>query len=100
MPSRITLQETVATAKDQVTADLGGELIILDLSSGQYFGLNEVGAKIWELIAEPRPVQEVLDQLLVAYPDAPPAECEEDLLALLNDMHEAALIETVGVIAR
>ena len=100
MPSTITLRETVVTAKDQVTADLGGEIIILDLGSGEYFGLNEVGSKIWELITEPRAVAEVRDELVAAYPDVDPAQCEEDLLALLNEMHEASLIETVGVATR
>ena len=42
----------VKAAKEQVSCDLAGEAVILNLKSGQYFGLNEVGTRIWNLIQE------------------------------------------------
>lgn len=39
---------------DAVFRDLGGEAVILDLASGTYYGLNEVGTRIWSLLAEGR----------------------------------------------
>jgi hypothetical protein len=92
-PSVILLDDTIAAVKDQVAADVGGELVILHVASGEYFGLNNVGVRIWELIREPRRASEVRDQLLHDYPDVDPDVCTSDLLALLNDMHAAALVE-------
>ncbi|RMF60886.1 MAG: PqqD family protein, partial [Bacteroidetes bacterium] len=40
----------VTVSDDLTTADLGGEAIVLDVKSGNYFGLNEVGAFILECI--------------------------------------------------
>lgn len=37
---------------DAVFRDLDGEAVILDLASGTYYGLNEVGTRIWILLAE------------------------------------------------
>ena len=40
----------IVTATDQVSADLAGEAVILNLESGVYYSLDEVGAYIWSLI--------------------------------------------------
>jgi hypothetical protein len=89
----IHVDSIVSVAKNQVTADVGGELVILNVDSGEYFGLDGVGARIWALIDEaPRRVLEVRDKLLLEYDDVEPERCTEDLLALLQDLHAAALI--------
>lgn len=82
----------VVAAKDQVSSDLGGEVAILDLKVGVYYGLDEVGARVWELIQEPKVVSEVRDVLLEEY-DVAPERCERDLFALLERLAQEGLIE-------
>jgi hypothetical protein len=53
----ISVDSTVMTAKDQVSSDLGDEVAILDLKGGTYYGLDAVGARIWNLIQKPRTVK-------------------------------------------
>ena len=92
MAERPLLSSVVTAAKDQVSTDLGGEVVILSLESGQYYGLNDVGSRIWELTQEPRSVAAIRDTILGEYEiDAEP--CERDLLALLNDLSNAGLIQ-------
>jgi Coenzyme PQQ synthesis protein D (PqqD) len=55
-------------------------------------GLNEVGARIWNLIQEPRTVGAVLDAVLEEY-DVALNQLEPDLLALLEEMANKELIE-------
>jgi hypothetical protein len=83
---------TVVAAKDQVSSDLGGEVAILDLKAGVYYGLDAVGARIWSLIQEPRTVNEIRDILLEEY-EVEPERCERDLLVLLQRLAEEGLIE-------
>jgi hypothetical protein len=83
---------TVVAAKDQVSSDLGGEVAILDLKAGVYYGLDAVGARIWSLIQEPRTVNEIRDILLEEY-DVEPERCERDLLALLRRLADEGLVE-------
>ncbi len=83
---------TVVAAKDQVSSDLGGEIAILDLKAGVYYGLDAVGARIWSLIQEPRTVNEIRDILLEEY-DVEPERCERDLVALLRRLADEELIE-------
>ena len=83
---------TVVAAKDQVSSDLGGEVAILDLKAGVYYGLDAVGARIWSLIQEPRTVNEIRDILLEEY-EVEPERCERDLLVLLQRLADESLIE-------
>ena len=93
MPQILKSAAVVAT-KDQVSCDLVGEAVILHLRSGVYYGLNQVGARVWELIQEPRTVDYVLNRLLEEY-DVEPGRCEADLMALLSDLscHDLLTIE-------
>lgn len=82
----------VVAVKEQISSDLAGEAVILNLKSGVYFGLNEVGARIWNLIQQPKSVQELRETLLAEYEVAPEA-CDRDLAQLLQDLKAADLIE-------
>ena len=82
----------VVAAKDQVSCDLDGEAAILNLKNGVYYGLDPVGAWIWNLIQKPRAVNEVRDALLKEY-DVEPDRCERELLALLQELAAEGLIE-------
>jgi Coenzyme PQQ synthesis protein D (PqqD) len=92
MKARISKNSTVSPAKDQVSCDLAGEAVILDVNSGVYYGLNAVGARVWSLIQEPKTVGAVLEALLEEY-DVEPDRCEGDLLSLLEDMASKDLLE-------
>lgn len=82
----------VVTASDQVSSDLGGEAVILNMESGVYHGLNEVGARVWNLIEQPKTVKEIKDILVEEY-EVEPQICQNDLFALLKDLQAAGLIE-------
>lgn len=71
---------------------MGAEQAILQLDSGKYFGLNPVGARVWQLAAEPRKVSEILATLLAEY-EVPADRCRADLFALLQKLQAAGLIE-------
>lgn len=82
----------VKASSDQVSCDLAGEAAILDLQNGVYYGLDPVGARIWELIQTPREVQEIVSLLLDEY-DVSADQCQNDVLALLGQLAERGLIE-------
>jgi hypothetical protein len=46
-------KENIQRASDMPAARLGDELWMMSLARGQYFRLNAVGTRIWELLAEP-----------------------------------------------
>lgn len=85
----------VARTKDQVSCDLAGEAVILGLNKSEYYGLNDVGTIIWNLIQEPKKVSEVVELILNEY-DAENEKCEKDIISLLNEMEKNNLLEVVN----
>lgn len=90
--SRVSINSTIIRSSSQVSTDVGGEAVILGLRSEEYFGLKDVGTRIWDMIQEPITVKEVLDVLLKEY-EVEPDRCEHDLLALLQQMADEGLIK-------
>lgn len=82
----------VVATKDHVSCPLGDDIVILDLKAGLYFSLDNVGAMVWQLIQEPRSVQELRVAILDAFEVAQDV-CEQDLLALLRELTARNLIE-------
>jgi hypothetical protein len=88
----ISINSTVKVTKDHVASDLGGEVAILNLKNGVYYGLDSVGARVWELIQEPKTVNEIQDSILAEY-DVESERCKQDLLSLFTRMAAEGLIE-------
>ena len=92
MAPTITIDSTIKVARDQVSADLDGEAIILSLEKGEYYGLRDVAARIWSLIQEPCCVIDIRDVILAEY-DVEAEPCERDLIALLAQLASRGLVE-------
>lgn len=82
----------IVAVRDQVSADLSGEFVILHLTTGVYHGLDQVGSRVWELIQQPRTFREIYNVLLAEY-EVDDATCERDLRELLEQLEKANLIE-------
>lgn len=82
----------VVASKGQLASDIGSETVILGLSSGRYYGVDAVGARIWQLIQEPVAIAD-LQQAIVSEYEVDPVRCESDVLKLLQEMADAGLVE-------
>jgi hypothetical protein len=81
----------VVVARNQSSCNLAEEAVILDLKAGVYYGLNATGTRVWNLIQQPRTVEQVRDAILDEY-DVDADDCERDLLALLQDLQNRGLV--------
>ena len=84
--------DTVVASKGIMSSTLGDEVMILDPRAGVYHGLDPVGARVWEMIQEPRTIEGLRDALLEEY-EVKPARLEQDLIALLGSMRKNQLID-------
>ena len=85
-------QAVVLAAREQIACDLAGETVILNPTSGIYYGLDHVGARIWGLIQQPTSVARIRDAIVAEY-EVAPDRCEQDLLALLQKLGGEGLVE-------
>lgn len=88
----ISQDSLVVVSQDQVSSDLAGESVILNLKNGTYYGLNELGSVIWEFIQEPKTVAAICDSILQEY-EVDAETCESSVQALLSDLVDAQLVE-------
>jgi len=88
-------QDTVVARTDRVvTADVDGEIMMMSVEQGQYYGMNEVGNRIWQLIQQPRSVSD-LCELLVAEFEVGPEACHTQVMELLNQLKKEQLLDIV-----
>jgi hypothetical protein len=88
----MTLDQRFQVSDDVIAREVAGEMVLLDLASGLYFGLDPVGSRIWERLSEsPCSLAEVCDVIEAEF-DAPRARIEEDILALAAQFSEKNLI--------
>jgi hypothetical protein len=71
--------------------ELDGEAVMLDLEREYYYGLDAVGARIWQLLAEYSETEIVVSQMLAEY-DVGEAQLREDMAELLTQLADANLI--------
>ena len=74
-----------------LSQEVNGETVLLDLDGESYFGLNDTGTRIWQLLKNQCSVREMLDIIEVEF-DAPRERLESDLWELLSRLSEAGII--------
>lgn len=80
--------------EEVVWTDLGDEVVILNLQTGIYFGLEQVGARVWKLIADGNARDQITDIVAGEY-SAPRDGIQRDIEELLSDLsREGLLAET------
>jgi len=85
------LSQRVVLSPDALFQEIGGEGVILDLKSSSYFGLDEVGVRLWQLLQADPNLQAACDTLLTEY-EVEPAQLEQDLIKLLDQLTDAGLV--------
>ncbi len=81
----------VHIAKDVHVREFDGELVILDLAKGDYFGVTEIGARLWRGLASGKSPLEVAREIGPEY-DVEAAVFLADLVALTNDFASRGLV--------
>ena len=77
---------------------MGGEVAILDLAGGMYYGLDTVGARVWELVQKPIEVNQIQKTIVEEY-DANRERIERDVLAFLQYLADEGLMGVRGEVS-
>ena len=78
-----------------LTQTAAGTLVLLDLDGGQYYSLDEVSARVWELCDGEHGVEGIVEAISAEY-DAPVETIYEDVLAFLEEMLDEKLLVVEG----
>ena len=72
--------------------ETAGEIVVLDLHSSFYFGLNPTGARLWRSLVDGASRDQLLDQLMAAGA-GDPARAADDVDEFLDVLHHEGLVE-------
>jgi hypothetical protein len=90
MPDAVTL----VRSDEPFTAVVDGEVVMFSPAQGAYFGLDPVGTRVWELLEEPRTIDDVCTILTEEFAvDA--KTCHDDVVALVEQLRDAELVSEV-----
>jgi len=82
---------TISISKDVLAQELDGETVLLDLGSENFFGLDAVSTRVWQLLQGGVERAEIIDRLLAEY-DVERVVLERDVEELLAQLVDAGLI--------
>lgn len=91
--NEITLDSIVVRSSEIMTSPMDKELVMMSVDRGMYYGLDPIGADIWERLAQPVRVADLCAQLVLDY-EVEPAVCAADVLAVLNEMATEDMVHT------
>lgn len=90
----ITPLTRIRKSDHQVSCDLNGEVALLNLTTAQYFGLDQVGAHVWQALDGTKRVSDLVAAVLDAY-DVEEERCTADLIALVGKLANAGLVDVM-----
>jgi hypothetical protein len=88
----VALDDIVAQGKGSIVSDMGGEKVMLSVRNGKYYGLGDIGGKIWDMMERPIAARQLVDSLLAEY-EVERGECEHHVLAFLELLAQEGLLE-------
>ena len=90
----MTLNDTITIADTVFAQEVDDEMVILDTTSEQYFGLDATGVVIWQHLNENGSLQEVFDTMLEMY-DVDAKQLEADICRFVQELVDAGLVKRV-----
>lgn len=88
----LSFAQRVSVPDNVMFRELEGESVILNLDSESYFGLDEVGTRMWQAVTEADSIQAAFDTLAEEY-EVDAATLREDLSELLGTLLDRGLVE-------
>lgn len=86
------METTYQRKENIVTADMGGETVMMDIATGKYYNLGEVGGSIWTLLENPCTLTALVEALTKEY-NVTAEQCRQDVVPFLSKMQTLGLIE-------
>ena len=87
----ITVQSTIQRNPEMISSDMDGETVMMSVENGEYYGLNPIGSRIWELIENEKNVNTIINTLLLEY-EVSIEQCTSETLIFLNKLLDNNLI--------
>lgn len=87
----IDLTMTIQRSSELVSTNMDGEIVMMSINNGEYYGLDPIGSRIWEILEKPIQVNDLIVALLKEF-EVSREQCEKDSFEFLNYLLEKKLL--------
>lgn len=91
MSGTLSSSTIVARKSGLIESEVDREIVALNIESGVCYGLNEVGSRVWGLLAKPIPISEVC-AILTSEFEVERDICEAEVIDLIEHLLEEGLV--------
>jgi hypothetical protein len=90
-PRTIAELTVISRSPAVLAAEVDGEIVMMSIEQGRYFGLDDIGSDIWKRIEQPCSFAALVDALAIDY-EAERGTIAADVTALLTEMAEQDVV--------
>lgn len=88
----LTMSSLIKRSPEIVHSDMDGETVMMSIEQGEYYGIDAIGAQIWNMLEEEKSIEDICASLCEKY-DVEASVCQRDVIRFLENMHEQKIIE-------
>ena len=89
---QVSMDTVLTQNKDLVASSIDGEVVLMSIENGKYYGINPIGSRIWEILAYPTTYIDLIDTLLTEF-DIDRITCEKKVTTFLKEIAAENIIE-------
>lgn len=76
---------------DLLAADMDGDIVMMSIERGEYYGIGGVGSRVWELLAQPTSINQIT-QIICAEYEVEEATCQADMQKFVEQLLQNGLV--------
>lgn len=88
----LSFDKPVQRNPDLIATDMDGDTVMMSIERGEYFGIGGVGSRVWDLLESPVTLADIVISICAEF-EVGGADCEADMQAFLQQLHEHDLIK-------
>ena len=92
---QLTIDTQLVRLPGMVASEMDGDLVMMSIERGQYFGISGVGSRIWELIDQPMSLKDIAAVIVQEF-EVDEAVCRQDVLAFASELLEHKVAKVCG----
>lgn len=90
----VNLNTTIVRNTDLMAVPMDGDLVMMSISQGTYYGINPVGGRIWTLLEQPASVASLCNTIVSEF-EVSKEQCQQDVLQFVEQMLKAGVVSQV-----
>lgn len=90
----VNLDTTIVRNTDLMAVPMDGDLVMMSISQGTYYGINPVGGRIWSLLEQPASVASLCNTIVSEF-EVSKEQCQQDVLQFVEQLLKAGVVSQV-----